>query len=90
MMLDKGELVTVAKIRQHLDKNVHDETVRKTMTSMGFAFKRRGMDVYVRERPDIVAWRIRFVFIITIGLRGVEIFKMWMACFFTAPGIYES
>ena len=60
-MFDRGELVTIAKIRQHLEKKVKHDTVRRAMTDMGFTFKRRGIDFYVRERSDIVTWRIRFV-----------------------------
>ena len=58
-MMNNGELVTVQKIKMAIDTHVSCDTLRHTLKEMGYKFKKKGNDLYVHERQDVVEWRIR-------------------------------
>ena len=51
--------MTVKDITQSLVKDFSVSIVKRVMKSMGYDFKKKVLDLYVRERPDIVQKRHR-------------------------------
>lgn len=59
-MYAKGQLVTMKRLRQELGENApHETTLGRILREQGFRFKKRGYDLYIREKPDIARKRRR-------------------------------
>ena len=53
--------MTVKEVAGELGVHCSLSTVRRAMRRLGYNFKREGKDLYVRERPDIIFKRTRYL-----------------------------